>query len=288
MARRQRLFEARLPRARRRCSSSSTAAPAGGGGAGARRRGEIADGLRRRRLPVGDRAPRTAAACGRRATTRYWATQGAAPRRAWPGRPTSACRSRGSPNASWRPGRTCRRSGLLAPIVGHVGDGNFHLTFLLDPDRPDEFARAPRPSTTAWSTGRWRWAAPAPASTASASARSAYLEQEHGQAVELMRAHQARARPAEHPQPGQDLPPRPRNAGVGRLPRAGGVLAKNVKNAPRPAGPFDSTRRGANLSPLRAEVSVHIRPHLSATRRSNCPHGLSLWRAARRFRTKSD
>jgi D-lactate dehydrogenase (cytochrome) len=35
-------------------------------------------------------------------------------------------------------------AGLLAPIVGHVGDGNFHCLFLLDPDQPDELARAER------------------------------------------------------------------------------------------------------------------------------------------------
>ncbi|SNT73852.1 FAD-binding oxidoreductase [Paracoccus seriniphilus] len=33
-------------------------------------------------------------------------------------------------------------SGLIAPIVGHVGDGNFHLSILIDPENPDDFARA--------------------------------------------------------------------------------------------------------------------------------------------------
>jgi D-lactate dehydrogenase (cytochrome) len=31
---------------------------------------------------------------------------------------------------------------LVAPILGHVGDGNFHLTLLVDMDDPDEVARA--------------------------------------------------------------------------------------------------------------------------------------------------
>ncbi len=32
-------------------------------------------------------------------------------------------------------------SGLIAPVVGHVGDGNFHLTMLVDMDDRDEVAR---------------------------------------------------------------------------------------------------------------------------------------------------
>jgi D-lactate dehydrogenase (cytochrome) len=31
---------------------------------------------------------------------------------------------------------------LVAPILGHVGDGNFHLTLLVDLDDPDEVRRA--------------------------------------------------------------------------------------------------------------------------------------------------
>lgn len=33
-------------------------------------------------------------------------------------------------------------AGLQAPILGHVGDGNFHVIFLLDPESKDERARA--------------------------------------------------------------------------------------------------------------------------------------------------
>ena len=38
--------------------------------------------------------------------------------------------------------RDLEASGLLAPIVGHVGDGNFHLAILVDPDDRDELERA--------------------------------------------------------------------------------------------------------------------------------------------------
>ncbi|MEK9785756.1 MAG: FAD-linked oxidase C-terminal domain-containing protein [Gammaproteobacteria bacterium] len=38
--------------------------------------------------------------------------------------------------------RDIRESKLIAPIVGHVGDGNFHLVLLVDKGNPEETARA--------------------------------------------------------------------------------------------------------------------------------------------------
>jgi D-lactate dehydrogenase (cytochrome) len=35
-------------------------------------------------------------------------------------------------------------SNLTAPIVGHVGDGNFHVTFVIDPDDSAEIAEVKR------------------------------------------------------------------------------------------------------------------------------------------------
>jgi D-lactate dehydrogenase (cytochrome) len=40
--------------------------------------------------------------------------------------------------------RDNERSFLVAPLVGHAGDGNFHLIYLLDPASPEELAEASR------------------------------------------------------------------------------------------------------------------------------------------------
>jgi len=79
------------------------------------------------------------------------------------------------------------RSALLAPIVGHVGDGNFHLAFILDPDDAAEMAQA-----TALNE-RMIERALAMGGTCTGEHGIGYgkmhlLKAEHGGAVDLMRA----------------------------------------------------------------------------------------------------
>jgi D-lactate dehydrogenase (cytochrome) len=78
-------------------------------------------------------------------------------------------------------------SGLMAPLVGHVGDGNFHLVFLVDPDDADEMSRAEAVN------GRMIERALAMGGTCTGEhgvgyGKMAYVEKEHGEAVEVMRA----------------------------------------------------------------------------------------------------
>lgn len=78
-------------------------------------------------------------------------------------------------------------STLVAPMVGHVGDGNFHLIMLIDPENPEEVAEAKRIhdrmvvralSFDGTCTGEH----------GIGEGKIAFLEAEHGEGVAVMRA----------------------------------------------------------------------------------------------------
>ena len=83
--------------------------------------------------------------------------------------------------------RALDESGLRGGIVGHVGDGNFHVAFLLDPDDAGVDRAGGGAERRASSRTRSRAAARAPASTASATASSPTSSSEHGDLVPLFR-----------------------------------------------------------------------------------------------------
>jgi len=79
------------------------------------------------------------------------------------------------------------RSFLPAPIVGHVGDGNFHMVFVLDPKKPEELAEAERLNrllvTKALELG-----GTCTGEHGIGCGKLEFLELEHGPGVDVMRA----------------------------------------------------------------------------------------------------
>jgi len=57
-------------------------------------------------------------------------------------RPTSACRSSRLADCVAETQADIRETGLLAPIVGHAGDGNFHVLMLFDDKNPADLAKS--------------------------------------------------------------------------------------------------------------------------------------------------
>jgi len=95
-------------------------------------------------------------------------------------------------------------AGLLAPIVGHVGDGNFHLCFIIDPADREEMARAQRVN------GRMVSRALAMGGTCTGehgigTGKIDFLEEEHGSALVAMRAIKRALDPENRMNPGKML-----------------------------------------------------------------------------------
>ncbi len=91
---------------------------------------------------------------------------------------------------------------LLAPLVGHVGDGNFHLIFVLDPAKPEEFAEAKRINA------RLVHRALEMGGTCTGEhgvgvGKMDYLAEEHGEALEVMKAIKRALDPANLMNPGK-------------------------------------------------------------------------------------
>jgi D-lactate dehydrogenase (cytochrome) len=98
------------------------------------------------------------------------------------------------------------QSGLLAPLVGHVGDGNFHLVFVIDPDDDDELERAKqlndRMVTRALALG-----GTCTGEHGVGYGKIDFLAAEHGEALPVMRAIKQALDPAGLLNPGKILRP---------------------------------------------------------------------------------
>jgi D-lactate dehydrogenase (cytochrome) len=95
-------------------------------------------------------------------------------------------------------------SGLVAPLVGHAGDGNFHLAILFDPDKPGERDRAEALSDRV-SMRAIRYGGTCTGEHGIGMHRIHQLEAEHGEAVQLMRAIKQALDPAGIMNPGKML-----------------------------------------------------------------------------------
>ena len=98
------------------------------------------------------------------------------------------------------------RASFPAPIVGHVGDGNFHMSFMLDPNNPAELAEAKvleekiiRRALEMGGTSSGEHGVGA--------GRKKYLPVEHGAALDVMRAIKQALDPVNRMNPGKMVDP---------------------------------------------------------------------------------
>ena len=98
-----------------------------------------------------------------------------------------------------------KASHLVAPLVGHAGDGNFHLIFMLDPDDADELARVAAANHRLVERAL-RFGGTCTGEHGVGFGKLKYLEQEHGDSLEVMRAIKRALDPRNLMNPGKLVP----------------------------------------------------------------------------------
>jgi D-lactate dehydrogenase (cytochrome) len=102
--------------------------------------------------------------------------------------------------------RTLDESGLRGGIVGHVGDGNFHVAFLLDPDDAASIERAEALNSRVVEDALARGGT-CTGEHGIGYGKLAYLEREHGDTVPIMRGIKQLLDPNGIMNPGKVIPP---------------------------------------------------------------------------------
>ncbi len=98
-----------------------------------------------------------------------------------------------------------RRSNLVAPMVGHAGDGNFHLIFMVNPDDAVEM-QAVEAANTRLVERALKFGGTCTGEHGVGVGKLKYLRQEHGESLETMRAIKHALDPHNLMNPGKLIP----------------------------------------------------------------------------------
>ena len=97
-------------------------------------------------------------------------------------------------------------SKLTVPLVGHVGDGNFHLLFLIDPENEEEELKLYQPLNDRLVERALRMGGTCTGEHGIGSGKIKYMEAEHGDSLDLMRQIKQAFDPDNLMNPGKMLP----------------------------------------------------------------------------------
>ena len=98
-----------------------------------------------------------------------------------------------------------RATGLAAPLVGHAGDGNFHLILMIDPEQPEELARVSAYAQRLVERAL-RMGGTCSGEHGVGLGKMKYLKAEHGEALNVMRTLKRALDPHDLMNPGKMLP----------------------------------------------------------------------------------